>query len=81
MRQKPIKFQRENGKNIWQFATLSKIGIELKEEKFDNIKEIIQAASDSKELSELRHKAKAEAWNNEGSAGKAVVDFMISKGE
>ena len=71
----------ENGKNIWQFATLSKIGIELKEEKFDNIKEIIQNASDSAELAELRHKAKAEAWTNEGNAGKAVVDFMISKGE
>ncbi len=71
----------ENGRNIWQFATLSKIGIELKEEKFDNIKEIIQAASDSKELSELRHKAKAEAWMNEGNAGKAIADFMISKGD
>lgn len=71
----------ENGKNIWQFATLSKIGIELKEKKFDNIKEIIQNASDSQELSDLRHKAKAEAWTNESQAGKAVVDFMISKGE
>jgi len=71
----------ENGKNIWQFTTLSKIGIELKEEKFDNIKEIIQSASDSKELSELRHKAKKEAWNNEGFAGKAIADFMIAKGE
>ena len=71
----------DNGKHIWQFDTLSKIGIELKQEQFENIKEVIKAASDSKELEELRHKAKAEAWMNEGSAGKAVVDFMISKGE
>ena len=71
----------DNGKKIWQFETLSKIGIELKEEQFDNIKEIIQNASDSKELADLRHNAKAQAWMNEGSAGKAVVDFMISKGE
>lgn len=69
----------ENGKNIWQFKTLSKIGIELKEEQFYNIKEVIQAASDSAELADLRHKAKAEAWTNEGKAGKAVVDFIISK--
>lgn len=69
----------ENGKNIWQFSTLSKIGIELKEEQFYNIKEVIQAASDSAELAELRHKAKTEAWTNEGNAGKAVADFMISK--
>jgi len=71
----------ENGKKIWQFDTLSKIGIELKEEEFDNIKEIIQSASDSKELEELRHKAKAQAWMNEGQAGKAVFEYMISKGE
>ena len=69
----------ENGKHIWQFDTLSKIGIELKEEQFNNIKEVIQSASDSSELAELRHQAKAQAWMNEGAAGKAVVDFMISK--
>ena len=71
----------DQGKNIWQFATLSKIGIELKEEEFDNIKEVIQSASDSKELAELRHAAKAQAWTNEGKAGQAVVDYMLSKGE
>lgn len=69
----------EKGKKIWQFDTLSKIGIELKEEQFENIKEVIKSASDSKELAELRHKAKAQAWMNEGSAGKAVADFMINK--
>ena len=69
----------DNGKNIWQFNTLSKIGIELKEEQFYNIKEVIQSASDSSELAELRHKAKSEAWMNEGNAGKAIADFMISK--
>ena len=53
----------------------------LLEIKHNNIKEVIQSASDSKELEALRHTAKAEAWMNEGSAGKAVVDFMISKGE
>ena len=67
----------DNGRKIWQFETLSKIGIELKEEKFDNIKEIIQKASDSEELATLRHKAKEEAWANQGTAGKAIADFMI----
>ncbi len=69
----------DNGKNIWQFKTLSEIGIELKEEQFQNIKDVIQSASDSTELAEKRHKAKAQAWMNEGKAGKAVADFMISK--
>ena len=69
----------DNGKNIWQFRTLSEIGIELKEEQFNNIKDVIQSASDSTELAEKRHKAKAQAWMNEGTAGKAVADFMINK--
>lgn len=74
-------FDLEGGKNIWQFDTLKKIGIELKEEQFNNIKEVIQTASDSKELADLRHKAKAEAWMNEGLAGEKIAEFMISKGE
>ena len=69
----------EQGKNIWQFTTLKEIGIELKEEQFYNIKDVIQSASDSTELAQKRHTAKAQAWMNEGNAGKAVVDFMINK--
>ena len=69
----------ENGKNIWQFATLKEMGIELKEEQFYNIKEVIQSASDSTELAQKRHAAKAQAWMNEGNTGKAVADFMINK--
>lgn len=66
-------------KRLWQFSTLEKIGIELKEEQFSNIKEIIQNASDSKELENARAKAKAEAWMYAGEAGKRTVDFLIEK--
>ena len=69
----------EKGKNTWTFNTLKKIGIELKEEQFDNIKEIIQNASDSEELSKSRTNAKSEAWMNIGYAGKNIADFMINK--
>lgn len=74
-------YDLDGGKNIWQFTTLKKIGIELKEEQFNIIKDVIQKTSDSKELSNLRHEAKAEAWMNEGNAGVAVVDYMISQGD
>lgn len=70
---------RAYGKDIWQFNTIKKIGIELKQEEFDNIKDVIQKASDSQELAQLRKAAKSEAWMNEGNAGKAIADFMISK--
>ncbi len=68
-------------KRIWQFTTLENIGIELKEEQFTNIKEVIQNASDSPDLAKARAKAKAEAWMFIGKAGENTADFMISKGE
>lgn len=70
-----------DGKELWQYSVLRKFGTELKEEQFANIKEVIQSVSDSKELEEARHAAKAEAWMHEGEAGKNIVDFMISKVE
>lgn len=68
-------------KELWQYSVLRKFGTELKEEQFANIKEVIQSVSDSKELEEARHAAKAEAWMHEGEAGKNIADFMISKVE
>ncbi len=68
-----------DGKELWQYSVLRKFGTELKEEQFANIKEVIQSVSDSKELEEARHAAKAEAWMHEGEAGKNIIDFMVSK--
>lgn len=70
-----------DGKELWQYSVLRKFGTELKEDQFANIKEVIQSVSDSKELEEARHAAKAEAWMHEGEAGKNIADFMISKVE
>ncbi len=70
-----------SAKRIWQFTTLEKIGIELKSEQFENIKEVIKNASDSPELAKARAQAKAEAWMHIGEAGKNIADFMIKKEE
>ncbi len=67
------------GQKPWQVNAVKKIGIELKESQFSNIKEIIQNARDSKELEDLRHKAKNEAWENIGFAGEKVYEFMVSR--
>lgn len=64
---------------IWQFSTVKKIGIEIKEEDFENIKQVIENASDSPKLAEARKKAKEEAWMYIGEAGKRTVDWMIKK--
>ena len=51
--------------------------MELKEEHFSDIKNVIMQAGDSAELAAARKAAKAEAWQNEGRAGEAIADFMI----
>ena len=65
------------GDELWQFKTLREIGIELKEELFDSIGDVIKNASDSMELKKAREKAKETAWQFQGEAGKRVADFMI----
>ncbi len=64
-------------KPLWQFEVLKKMGIELQESQFDTIKDVIQAASDSAELSAERAKAKAQAWMHIGKAGENIADYMI----
>lgn len=64
-------------KELWQYSVLRTFGTELKEEQFENIKEVIQTMSDSKELEKARHEAKATAWMHEGEAGKRIADYMI----
>jgi len=63
---------------LWQFRTLKEIGIELKEEDFSRIENILKNAADSDKLRLAREKAKAIAWQHEGEAGKRIADFMLS---
>lgn len=67
-----------HGEKLWQFETLKKIGLELNESQFDNIKEVIQNASDSESLAVGRKTAKEEAWMEIGRAGKNIADYMIN---
>jgi CDP-glycerol glycerophosphotransferase (TagB/SpsB family) len=68
-------------KELWQFEALRKIGIELKEEMFADIKNVIQSVYDDKKLQTARRQAKNEAWMYQGEAGKRVADFMIKTQE
>lgn len=63
---------------LWQFSSLKKFGIPLKEEDLPRIGEVIKSASDSPALVAARHEAKAEAWANEGHAAEKVVDYLES---
>jgi hypothetical protein len=63
---------------MWQFDALRRFGIELKEQDFPRIGAILRGASDSVELREARHQAKAEAWMYQGQAAKRVVDYLVT---
>jgi hypothetical protein len=66
---------------LWQCRTLLKIGIELKEELFPSIGDVIKNVADSSELRAARRQAKDEAWQYRGEAGKRIVDVMIEHGK
>jgi len=67
--------------NLWQFKVLKEIGIELKEEEFASIGDIIKNASDSDELRQARQKAKDTAWQYRGEAGNRIANYLLSIGE
>jgi hypothetical protein len=62
---------------LWQFRTIREIGIELKEEHFAAIADVITQAVDSDALREARHRAKDIAWQHRGEAGKLIANFML----
>jgi hypothetical protein len=61
----------------WQFRILKETGIELRENDFAIIGEIIQKASADGTLKEARKAAKETAWQRRGESGVLVADFMI----
>jgi len=63
---------------IWQFSTVKKIGIKIEEKDFENIKTVIETASDSPELAKARKQARDEAWMHIEESGKLTADYMIN---
>jgi len=61
---------------LWQFRTIKEAGIELKEEFFTRITEIIKNAGDSEAHASARRKARETAWQYPGEAGKRTFEFM-----
>ena len=61
---------------LWQSKTVKEAGIELKEEDFPRITEVIKNAGDSENLKNARRKARETAWQYPGEAGKRVFEFM-----
>ncbi len=65
--------------DMWTLRILPEIGIPLKEEDFDNIKEVIDKTVNDETLAKGRDKARAETWANPGEAAVRTVDYLIKK--
>ena len=87
LRDKPVLYVSQNfdlrpydaddlNHELWQFKTVKEAGIELREENFPRITEIIKNAGDSENLKQARKKARETAWQYQGEAGKRVFEFM-----
>jgi CDP-glycerol glycerophosphotransferase (TagB/SpsB family) len=61
---------------LWQFKTLKEAGIELRENDFPKIIDVIKNASDNEAIAKARKKAGETAWQHRGEAGKRVFEFM-----
>jgi len=66
---------------LWQFNTLKEAGIELREDDFNRITQIIENAKDSESLAAARKKARETAWQYRGEAGKRTTDYLLSISE
>lgn len=65
------------GKDLWQFKILEKMGIALEEGDFGRIKQVIESVRDNPQLAAARQEAKDTAWMYPGEAGKRIADYMI----
>jgi hypothetical protein len=61
---------------LWQFRIIKEADIELQENDFPRITEIIKSAGDNEILAAARRKARETAWQYPGEAGKRIFDFM-----
>ena len=65
----------------WGEKVLTDIGVQLKEEDFDNLETVIKNALTSQTLSDGRDKVRSECWENVGQSAKSVVDYLLQKHE
>ena len=66
---------------LWSFSILPKIGMQLKEEDFDNMKAVIDECLNSAELMKNRKQISDECWTHKGEGAVKTVDYLVNKYE
>jgi hypothetical protein len=87
LRDKPVLYVSQNfdlrpydaddlDHELWQFKTVKEAGIELLEDDFSRITEVIKNAGDSESLANARKTARNTAWQFPNEAGKRTFEFL-----
>ncbi|MDD3403531.1 MAG: CDP-glycerol glycerophosphotransferase family protein [Hespellia sp.] len=63
----------------WRFTVLDKLGKQLKEEEFPDLKSIIADLVTNESYQKGRQEVRAEAWQYEDHAAEKIVDYMMEK--
>ena len=64
---------------VWGFKTLKKAGVEIREEMFGTISDVINDVINDKSRHALLDEVRSEAWMYPGEAGKRIADYMMEK--
>ncbi|MDR2768844.1 MAG: CDP-glycerol glycerophosphotransferase family protein [Treponema sp.] len=62
---------------LWQFRSLKKFGVELKEENLADIVCLVKEAANNAGLREARQEAGEESWQHRGEAAKRIADYLV----
>ncbi len=65
----------------YHLSVLPRIGMELKEEDFGNMKSVIDKLLHDQSYAESRRAVRDECWQHQGEAAKRIVDYLIRKNE
>jgi hypothetical protein len=64
---------------LWTFEILPKLGVELKEQDFSNIKSVIDDCMANPTFSEGRKQAREETWYDIGNGAKNMTNYIVKK--
>ena len=65
----------------WTLTNMPRLGMQLTEENFDHIGEMIKTCLNSSELKENLEQARKETWANIGHSAEVIAEYLIRKKE
>lgn len=64
---------------LWRFEVLKKLGVKLDEEKFGDMKKIVDDLLNNDKYKKGREEVKATAWQCIGESAEKTVDYLVKK--